>query len=203
MRFLYVIVFSIVAYSFTSCNKSEIEYDKGFKKSEAAWLKFKNENNNSYRFEVLSGSWTGFSQKTSIKVVDGVAVERSFTYTGFNNIRRPEAGWDENTTREILTLMNITESEFVNRYGKSLDEALEWREVGAMVGTTQNTSASTFLTLDEVYEKAKNDWLKKKPGVETYFETQNNGMISTCGYVPDNCADDCFSGITISLIEAL
>lgn len=37
----------------------------------------------------------------------------------------------------------------------------------------------------------------------TYFETKNNGLISTCGYVENTCADDCFIDITITRIAKL
>jgi len=33
---------------------------------------------------------------------------------------------------------------------------------------------------------------KKRPKV--YFEAKNDGLISSEGYVPDNCQDDCFVG---------
>lgn len=55
-------------------------------------------------------------------------------------------------------------------------------------------------TLDQVYEKAKTDWLKKRKDSKVYFEAKNNGLISSAGYVPDNCQDDCFVGINISKI---
>jgi len=45
--------------------------------------------------------------------------------------------------------------------------------------------------------------LLKRDNVTTYFEAKNNGMISSCGYWPNNCADDCFTGVSITLIEAL
>jgi len=54
-----------------------------------------------------------------------------------------------------------------------------------------------------VYEKARNNWLIKRSNTETYFEAKNNGIISSCGYVKDGCQDDCFNGITITLVEAL
>jgi DNA-binding sugar fermentation-stimulating protein len=57
------------------------------------------------------------------------------------------------------------------------------------------------LTLDQVYEKAKKDWLIKRKDSKVYFEAKNNGLISSAGYVPDNCQDDCFNGIHISEIK--
>ncbi|WEK38397.1 MAG: hypothetical protein P0Y53_12900 [Candidatus Pseudobacter hemicellulosilyticus] len=59
------------------------------------------------------------------------------------------------------------------------------------------------LTLDEVYAVAKNEFLKNRLHVKFSFRADNNGMISSAGYVPDNCMDDCFTGIRISSIERL
>ena len=77
----------------------------------------------------------------------------------------------------------------------------EWAEDSKSLNTHINGSA-TF-TLDEIYEKAKTVWLVKRKDAKVYLETKNNGMISSSGYVPDNCADDCFNGITITSIEAI
>ena len=57
------------------------------------------------------------------------------------------------------------------------------------------------LTMDEVYTKAKNQWLAGSSTTETYFETKNQGMISTAGYREKTCVDDCFVGIHISFIR--
>lgn len=59
------------------------------------------------------------------------------------------------------------------------------------------------MTLDEVYHKAKTDWLKKRDHADTYFEAANQGMISSCGYVEKGCQDDCFIGISISYIRGI
>lgn len=203
MRAKYLLGLGILLFFFSACKKSDIEYNSGFAKSKKALSSFKATTANSYRFQTQGGSWTGFSWQTTIKVVTGVAVERTFRYTAFSGVRMPEAGWTEQKRQEILTNMQLTEQGFVDRFGKPLQEVLDWFEVGATLGTTQNTPANQLFTLDEVYEKAKNDWLLKKPDVTTYFETKNNGMISTCGYVPDGCADDCFRGIEITFIESL
>jgi len=68
---------------------------------------------------------------------------------------------------------------------------------------THQEGAET-LTLDQVYQKAKREWINVNQSKnQIYFEAKNNGMISNCGYVPNGCADDCFTGITISEIKAL
>lgn len=76
----------------------------------------------------------------------------------------------------------------------------EWTEDESTLNTHANGDPSA--TLDEIYDRAKNQWLLKRKDAEVYLETKNNGMISSCGFVPKNCADDCFRGIHISLIEA-
>lgn len=77
----------------------------------------------------------------------------------------------------------------------------EWQEGAAQVGTHQK--GATPQTLDEVYALAKTDWLLKRDKAKNYFETNNNGMISSCGYTQELCADDCFTGITITSIKAV
>lgn len=197
-----IMIVLVMMLSLVACKK-DMEYKTSFDKSNKTWKHFKSSSNNTYRFVTTGGSWVGISWQTTIKVTNGVAVERKFAYTVYANIVMPTTGWTPAKEMEILTKMNITAAEFRERNGKDLIDFLSWTETGAMVGTHKNTPANTYLTLDEVYAKIKNDWLKKRSGTTTYFETKNNGMVSSCGYVADNCADDCFNGITISLIEAL
>ena len=89
------------------------------------------------------------------------------------------------------------------------EDELAWVEEEDQIGSHANGAEP--LTLDEVYDKAKNIWLK---GVDELgrdfprevtisFETENQGMISVCGVTPKNCFDDCFSGIRITEIKKL
>ena len=78
-----------------------------------------------------------------------------------------------------------------------------WNETAANLNTHASEGAD-LITLDDIYIKAKNEWLtvdKKKNKI--YFETDDKGLISSCGYVPENCADDCFRGVTITQIAGL
>lgn len=77
----------------------------------------------------------------------------------------------------------------------------EWVEDESTLNS--HTNAAESMTLDVVYQKAKTDWLLKRKDATTYFESKNNGMISSAGYVPNGCMDDCFRGIHIGLIEKL
>jgi hypothetical protein len=78
-----------------------------------------------------------------------------------------------------------------------------WSETAANLNTHASEGAD-LITLDDIYVKAKNEWLtvdKKKNTI--YFETDNKGLLSSCGYVPEGCQDDCFRGITIKEIMGL
>ncbi|MGC1204879.1 MAG: hypothetical protein WA839_08345 [Flavobacteriaceae bacterium] len=81
------------------------------------------------------------------------------------------------------------------------EQELEWTENENEIGNHQDGAEP--ITLDEIYEKAKQDWLIKRKNTQTYFETGNNGIISSCGYRDKNCVDDCFIGINIKSIETL
>lgn len=163
-------VLLIVGFTFHSCDKSDFEYEDSFKKSNKIWLDFKERSNNSYKYTILGSTWIGYAWETSITVVNGKVVERSFKYTHGENIPENELEWTEN-------------EEGINSH--------------------ENTPASEALTLDDIYQKAQQDWLRKRKDAKTFFETKNNGLISLCGYIPDGCMDDCFRGIHIANIEAL
>lgn len=58
--------------------------------------------------------------------------------------------------------------------------------------------------LDEMYHDCGSEYLRVDPDSHTlYFDTNEEGVISLCGNVPDLCADDCFNGFTISKFEWL
>ncbi len=80
-------------------------------------------------------------------------------------------------------------------------EVLEWIENENEIGL--HTSGATALTLDQIYDKARNEWLIKRENAKVYLETANNGLISSCGYQEDGCMDDCFRGIHIASIKSL
>jgi hypothetical protein len=167
----YLLIMLLIASMVTSCKKSDIEYENDFDKSYKTWLAFKASSNNSYRYKVNFGSWTGYSHETTVTVKDGKVVERAFIA---KSIERPS---NQVVVRE------------------------EWTEDVNSLNTHQNGDAT--LTLDDIYHKAKTVWLLKKKNADVSLETKNNGMISSCGFVPHNCADDCFNGISITLIEAI
>lgn len=167
----YTLVMMLLIVSiFISCKKSDIEHTTDFDKSYKAWQAFKTSSNNSYTYTQQFGSWTGYSDETTITVKDGKVIGRSYI------------------------------AKMIKQPSNQPAVVEEWTEDINSLNTHANRPAA--LTLDEIYEKAKTVWLVKKKDAEVYLETKNNGMISSCGFVPDNCVDDCFTGIKITSITA-
>ena len=114
-------------------------------------------------------------------------------------------GFSWETTITIVNgIITQRDFEYTSTEGLSTDiqqSELQWSETGSEIGAHENGAEP--ITLDEIYNKAQNDWLIERNNTTIYLETKNNGMISTCGYVENDCADDCFIGIYISNIEEL
>ncbi|WP_341225743.1 hypothetical protein [uncultured Arcticibacterium sp.] len=111
------------------------------------------------------------------------------------------SGWE--------TKLTVTDGMVTERYYKytpapdSKQPIIEWTENENELNTHTDPAAAETITLDKVYEKAQLDWLVKRDDTETYFEVDTEGLISTAGYVPNGCADDCFVGISIRKIEMI
>lgn len=85
-----------------------------------------------------------------------------------------------------------------NQTGKKINKE-SWTETKADLNS-HNYGAES-ITIDAIYEKASKEWLSLDKTANTiHFVTKNQGMISTCGYTPKNCLDDCFRGVVISNI---
>jgi hypothetical protein len=164
-----------VSFVFTSCKKSDFIHQSDFEKSYKEWLSFKKTSGNSYHYMVSGGSWTGMGWQTDITISEGKIVQRHFKLSF-------PVGWTGSTP--------------------DADE-IEWTENENEINLHTNTAAAEAVTLDEIYEKARTNWLKKRDNAKTYFEAKNNGLISSCGYIEDGCQDDCFNGISVSFIESL
>ncbi len=169
---IYLIALLLTGALFASCKKSDIKYESNYEASYRSWTDFKQSSQNSYRYMVSFGSWTGAGSETTITVTNGKITGRSFVAKTY-----------EDPQSNVITIVK------------------EWTEDESSINT--HGEGYPAMTLDEVYQKAKTDWLLKRKDVTTYFETNNGGMISSCGYTPKNCIDDCFTGIKIQYIEKL
>lgn len=165
----------ILSLLLTSCKKDKVFYKSELETSLFTWKVFKANSGNSYRYTVVTSSWIGISSETTITVNSGVVIQRNYIQ---RRIVQSSAGQPPTTV-----------------------VVQEWQETGSTLNT-HNYGAAT-VTLDEIYKLAKEEWLKEREDVTYYFEAKNNGMISSAGYVPNGCADDCFIGITIISIERL
>jgi hypothetical protein len=169
-----VILLVIINILVISCSSDNIDYDADYEISKESWLDFKKLTSDSYKYTVQSSTWTGQSWETTLTIKDGEVSERYFQYTS------PD-----------VTLESIP------------DEDRKWTEDFENLNSHENSPAAEILTIDEVYLKAQQDWLIDRDNSETYFETENDGLISVCGYQLDDCRDDCFRGIKIKSITAL
>ena len=55
------------------------------------------------------------------------------------------------------------------------------------------------LTIDDLYNSCASEYLTvDKENNTLYFETEIDGLMSLCGFVPEGCMDDCFRGVKIN-----
>ena len=67
-----------------------------------------------------------------------------------------------------------------------------------------NQKGAPPVTFDKLYNSCGTQYLMvNTQNNDIYFEVSDTGLISTCGYVPKGCMDDCFHGITIKSFEWL
>lgn len=58
--------------------------------------------------------------------------------------------------------------------------------------------------LDEMYKDCGTDYLMVDPDSHTlYFDTNEDGVMTLCGNVPELCGDDCFNGFSITNFQWL
>ncbi len=122
--------------------------------------------------------------------------ENSYTYT----VSFSSASGFGNITTITVTNGTVTQRDFqaYETNGSTGQKTITrtWSERQDLNSHNEGAEATT---LDVVYGKCLNQWLKVSPDSNTtYFEGKHNGIISLCGYVPNLCADDCFQGVSIS-----
>lgn len=181
MKTILRIILASVLITATSCDKEELAYQDEYEKSYKAWLDFKKESNNSYAYTMLRYHDELISTLTTITVESGTVIGREFRYHFIGNVAMPEGGWDKQTAIDAFKSFGYS----VEWYSQeNLLDQLQWTENREEIGTHQYGG---IWTLDEVYKLAKNNWFVKRKNAETYFQADNNGMISSCGYVENGC----------------
>lgn len=134
--------------------------------------------------------WLSFKEESSNSYV--FTVQRSSVFGGS---RETTIVVDNGVVKERSFVCSIRKED------GTIEILDEWVEAEGELGGHEDSGAYPLSTLDDVYKKAENDWLRKRKDADTYFEAKNDGMISLCGYWPHGCMDDCFTGINISVIS--
>jgi hypothetical protein len=58
------------------------------------------------------------------------------------------------------------------------------------------------ITIDELYNNCSSEYLTVDANNNTiYFETELNGLMTLCGFVPNGCLDDCYIGVSINYFD--
>ena len=163
----------LISILFAACKKDQVSND--FDNSYKKWVAFKQQSNNSYSYTAHRAyAFMGDRTETKITVKNGKITEREFT------------AWTNQPNSNVPVI------------------AETWIENEASLNSHNQPRAAEILTLDQVYAKAKSVWLKaNKKDNDVYFEVKNDGLISSAGYVPKGCQDDCFTGISIKEIISL
>ncbi|WP_373056107.1 hypothetical protein [Zunongwangia sp. H14] len=139
-----------------------------YKNSKSSWQGLKTAKGENYRYRIEFTSWTGYSQETEITVIKGEIEKREFH------------AFQQNFTDEQLVY----------------EELESYVETGEELGTHEKGAA--LRTIDELYETCISELLVVNQSSNTlYFDTDENGIISECGYVPKGCVDDCFAGFKL------
>lgn len=201
----FIVSFLVVAALFSACKKEDFAYEDAFNRSYKTWLDFKASSGDNYRYIVTGATWAGSAWETTITVKSGVVTQRDFRYTRFNDVWRPETGWTLNEVDEILVAFEKSAHALTEQEKDSFLAQLEWSETEEELDADAHAQspAGALLTLDDIYDTARTVWLENRSDATVSFDAKNHGMLSSAGFVPDNCADDCFSGINIRSIEAI
>ncbi|GAA4090628.1 hypothetical protein [Mucilaginibacter panaciglaebae] len=163
----------LLATTLFACKKGGVS--SSFDKSYDAWLAFKKKTNDTYVYVAVHDVKSSTYSETKITVTQGNITARDFV--SYQYVFKP----DSDITTKVLTD--------------------DWHESGGSLNTHGSTAANLY-TLDDIYYKAQNIWLKANTNKNVVtFEAKNDGLISIAGYTPKNCpSGDCFIGINIKSI---
>lgn len=133
-------------------------------------------------FEKSFQAWLSFKKSSDNSYF---YVVRSWSFIGFRGETKITVLNGIVSKREFVLNDLSGQSEIPEREGNWIEEL---GEIGS------HEAGAEPMTLDEVYEKAENVWLKgvlsygsSDIGVKITFETENNGLISVCGVTPKTC----------------
>ena len=138
------------------------------------WKELKIKNGNSYIYQTSFNSMEGnFGRTTELKVENGIVTKRIFEAYKYTH------KYDGDDFIEFIT--EVTDS-----YIESESEVGS-HEYGALPRT-----------IDELYNTCDSEYLKANINENSiYFYSGINGLMLSCGFRPNNCADDCDIEVSI------
>ena len=170
---LLCLVFSCSADAMQSKLEVEGKHGYDFRESRTAWRELKKEHGNSYLYKILEESFSGHGSETTITVVSGKVKSRHYVAFIIS---------EEDGSRTI-----------VENYEENTKKELGSHSEGAPPYTIDHlysTCLAHYLTVDHEAN-------------EIFFETNEEGVMLLCGFVPVGCQDDCYRGIRISKFQWL
>ena len=136
-----------------------------------------------------------FNQWKKLKKQNGNSYEYKTTFSSWVGYSTRTTVYIENdivTSRECYVTYHNPETFNIDTLNYYIESE---REIGV------NEIGANPLTIDELYDSCAGEYLKVDSKKNTiYMETNKDGLLNLCGFVPDNCADDCYFGIKIDTI---
>lgn len=190
---------------FFSCSKDNslsIDHESAYKKSLKKWENFKSESNNSYTYVIET--YRFFSSPPSritLTVENGILTKRSGYKMDLFAVQRPESGWTKENIREALISTNMDNARIEEMLTADFIANMDWEEDQNNLGKYDPKDLA--MTIDQIYQKAKDTWLVLTKDSEAIFETDNKGIISLVGIKLKPYEDVPFNGVRIVSVTAL
>ncbi|MGX1642013.1 hypothetical protein [Sphingobacterium mizutaii] len=190
---------------FFSCSKDNslsIDHESAYKKSLKKWETFKSESNNSYTYVIET--YRFFSSPPSritLTVENGILTKRSGYKMDLFAVQRPESGWTKENIREALISTNMDNARIEEMLTADFIANMDWEEDQNNLGKYDPKDLA--MTIDQIYQKAKDTWLVPTKDSEAIFETDNKGIISLVGIKLKPYEDVPFNGVRIVSVTAL
>lgn len=131
----------------------------------------------------------------SLKIANGNSYMYQTTFTSFSGL---SSTTEVQVTNGVVTSRLYVEYQANENGGKNLTDS--YTETSTTIGTHEKGAG--VLTIDDLYNSCASEYLVvDKTNNTIYFETEINGLMTMCGYLPNNCADDCYVGFSISSFD--
>lgn len=145
---------------------------------------------------------TGLSYDESLSKWTGLKTDNGRSYIYQTDII---SFTGDGSTTEIKVINNSVVSRVYQSFtinGETGERTITdtYSENEAALGTNQEGAAP--LTIDELYNSCASEYLVVDQENNTiYLQTEVNGLLTLCGFTPNNCADDCFTGVSIKAFD--